>query len=333
MITVMRLFYLALAVSIVSLSLSNVSDASSTRRTESATPAPISASNVSAPGRIEGATPVQQLAFAESGRIIAIQAQEGQMVHQNDILAELDCAPLEYEIAAVSEELAAANRGARPEEKQKAAAELEKARHSLALADLQLNRARKLSKQNHISDEALDTATYNNQSAKAALAVAEAAAQIANNPLPTQERQAIEKRLDGLRAHLTQCSLRAPSDGIVLRRLLEPGTVVSATFPVAVLGFANTSKWRVRAEVDENDLQGLLKGGAACIRALAYGDTALVGTITSLSPVMGRRTILEGDPAEKLERDVLEVMIDLDKPPPVLVIGLRVRVSFAACNP
>jgi hypothetical protein len=43
---------------------------------------------------------------------------------------------------------------------------------------------------------------------------------------------------------------------------------------------------------------------------------------------MGRRQILTSDPADKSDRDVMEVLVDLDGLPENLPIGLRVSVIF-----
>src|SRR5262245_5791903 len=42
----------------------------------------------------------------------------------------------------------------------------------------------------------------------------------------------------------------------------------------------------------------------------------------------GRRQILTSDPADKSDRDVMEVIIDLESKPEYLPIGLRVSVIF-----
>jgi hypothetical protein len=43
---------------------------------------------------------------------------------------------------------------------------------------------------------------------------------------------------------------------------------------------------------------------------------------------MGRKKVRTGDPAEKSDRDVLEVLVDLVETDARLVIGLRVTVQF-----
>ena len=45
---------------------------------------------------------------------------------------------------------------------------------------------------------------------------------------------------------------------------------------------------------------------------------------------MGRKKIYTGDPAEKSDRDVLEILVDLNQVDPRLVVGLRTTVQFLA---
>ena len=52
------------------------------------------------------------------------------------------------------------------------------------------------------------------------------------------------------------------------------------------------------------------------------------GHVASLAPVMGRRQILTSDPADKSDRDVMEVIIDFENASENLPIGLRVSVIF-----
>src|SRR5258705_5441925 len=43
---------------------------------------------------------------------------------------------------------------------------------------------------------------------------------------------------------------------------------------------------------------------------------------------MGRKSGVSGDPAEKADRDVLEVVIELDQPAKELPVGLRISAQF-----
>jgi hypothetical protein len=64
------------------------------------------------------------------------------------------------------------------------------------------------------------------------------------------------------------------------------------------------------------------------VRGEAWEDAGVPGVVARLGAQMGRKTARSGDPAEKSDRDVLEVVIDLDRQDARLVFGLRVTARF-----
>ncbi len=76
--------------------------------------------------------------------------------------------------------------------------------------------------------------------------------------------------------------LKAPRAGIVIRRLVTPGTVLqpgAEAFTVSDL----STLWMIAA-VSEEDLRGLRPGMPVAVRVRAYPDTAFAGVITHLGP-------------------------------------------------
>jgi hypothetical protein len=69
-------------------------------------------------------------------------------------------------------------------------------------------------------------------------------------------------------------------------------------------------------------------GQRVVVRGEAWDDAGVPGVVTRLGAQMGRKTAKTGDPAEKSDRDVLEVVVDLDRQDPRLVFGLRVTTRF-----
>ena len=91
---------------------------------------------------------------------------------------------------------------------------------------------------------------------------------------------------------------------------------------------ADVSGRRVRAEVDENDIANVHVGQKLLVSADAYSHRTFSGVVTQLADVMGRKSVVTGDPAQKADRDILEVTADLNQPANALPIGLRVTVQF-----
>ena len=83
--------------------------------------------------------------------------------------------------------------------------------------------------------------------------------------------------------------MKAPADGLVLRRLLEPGAAVSLMAPAPVLLFTSAGGWHVRAEVDESDVGRISAGQQALVTAPGFGEVTVRGRVVRMSSLMGRR--------------------------------------------
>src|SRR5262249_31782117 len=124
--------------------------------------------------------------------------------------------------------------------------------------------------------------------------------------------------------------LKAPSRGTVLRIYRLAGESVSTVFPQPVIAFADDSKLRIRAEVDERDIALLHLGQKALIRVDAFPDKTFAGRVSSIGLLLGRKRVLSGNSTDKADRDVLDTLVDLEKNDDRLVVGLRVTVRFLA---
>ena len=77
-------------------------------------------------------------------------------------------------------------------------------------------------------------------------------------------------------------TITAPGDGMVLRRLAEPGELVAAGQPVLVVG--NTSGgWIVRAHLPDRDIVRVETGDPARVRLDAFPGRTFEATITEVS--------------------------------------------------
>ena len=64
------------------------------------------------------------------------------------------------------------------------------------------------------------------------------------------------------------------------------------------------------------------------VRGDRFQGGQVMGTVRRVGSQMGRKRVRTGDPAEKADRDVLEVVIDLDEKDAGGVVGLRVTAQF-----
>jgi HlyD family secretion protein len=135
-------------------------------------------------------------------------------------------------------------------------------------------------------------------------------------------------QIEVTKAELAKCDVRSPVAGIVLRKHVSEGELISLFYPKPLITISEVRKFRVRAEVDEHDVPRVKLGQSVEVLVSASDRSRLKGRVASIAPVMGRRQILTSDPADKSDRDVMEVIVDLDSKPEHLPIGLRVSVIF-----
>ena len=183
-------------------------------------------------------------------RVTALNVDVGQAVRQGDVLIELDHRTLDAELA------------------QAVAADKE-AQAGITLANTNLARGMALSERKLISASDLDNL-------RAALVQAQARGATAR-----AQRDAAE-----LRRSFAQ--LRAQHDGVVSRRLVQPGQVVSAGQELLRLIRDNRLEWR--AELAEADLARVTEGASA---TLVAGDgSEVAGRVRAVTPGLdtGTRT-------------------------------------------
>ena len=95
----------------------------------------------------------------------------------------------------------------------------------------------------------------------------------------------------------------------------------------AMLVMGDLSALRVRAEVDQQYLGKIRVGQSVVVRAAAFRGRDFDGKVSSIARIVGPSRINSGDPRKFNDVDVLEVVVDLPDPGP-LVVGEQVDVYF-----
>ena len=296
-----------------------------------------------APGRVEPERDPVKLAFEAQGRIAEILVDEGAHVTSNQVLARLDDRLARARVVAAEANLAQAKarytlarRGPRREDLDAARAEADAAAAAAAHRGAEQLRSEQLGKAGAVS-----TSTVDADEAAARVAAAQAAAATARYQSLSRGTRAeqIEEAsaaialaqadLDAARVALDQTLLRAPTDGVILRRTAEVGALVTLTQPVPVLTMADLRTLEVRAEVDEADLAAITVNQGAYATADAFGDRRYPVHITRITHELGRKTVRDDDPRARVDTRVLEVIATFDTAPTDLPIGLRMYVHVA----
>jgi RND family efflux transporter MFP subunit len=107
--------------------------------------------------------------------------------------------------------------------------------------------------------------------------------------------------------------IRAPMDGVVLRKDGEIGAVVKAGDAICWIGQAKPL--RVTADIDEEDAPRLMLGQQALITADAFPDRVIEGQVNEITPM--------GDPINKSYR--ARISLPDDSP---LLFGMTTEVNI-----
>jgi len=107
------------------------------------------------------------------------------------------------------------------------------------------------------------------------------------------------------REMLAYMRLRAPADGLIVRRDGEVGEYIGADQPIFYL--ATDAPLRVAAEVDEEDIPRVALEQRVLVRADAFPETVFEGRVDEITPM--------GDPLSRSYR----VRVRLIDPPPVMI--------------
>jgi HlyD family secretion protein len=249
------------------------------------------AKSVVATGRIEPISKVEIKSKA-NGIVKEIKVEVGDRVTVGQVLAELD----KDNLAARLRESRAALAGAQANVTA-AGAEFEKNKveaegPDVPFARRNLDRAEKLFGDKLVSQQTLDDArgalelsVNRQQAAKTQLGVAQA--RMAQARASVAAAQAGVERAE---EELTNATIRAPIDGMVLARPIELGSPVSSILNLGanatlVMVLGDMSRVYVRGNVDEADIGMVRLNQPARIKVETFRDKQFDGKVTQISPM------------------------------------------------
>lgn len=189
-----------------------------------------------------------QLGVELSGqRVTALRVDVGEQVKQGQVLLELDHRTLDSELA-------------------QAKAALHQAQTAQELARLNYERGAKLAAERLVSASSLDELRATRVDAEAQTATARA-------------------RLQATQLQRDFAELRAPADGVISKRLVQPGQVVAAGTELLRLIRDGRLEWR--AELSEQQLADVAVGNTV---ELAYAGQSVAGRVRAVSPGVDAQT-------------------------------------------
>lgn len=243
-----------------------------------------------------------QVAARRAGIVRDVLVQEGEAVTEGQVLARLeDDEP----------RLTAA----------RARAEVAQAQSQIALIQVELSTARReherlqaLAPSNFVAGQRLDQAQDTIRQAEARLAAQRAAVATA------------QARLNEAEYDLELSVIRAPSDGVIVRRYANPGAGASTLNVSNMFDLEPAGQRIVRAEIAEGALPHVKIGQRVQIASEADPSKTFQGLVIRRAAVFGARKLVSDDPTERTDDRVVEVVVSTEDAP--FLVGQRVLVKF-----
>lgn len=284
-----------------------------------------------------------QLGFRVNGRIAEMFVEEGDRVEAGTALAHLDPESLENERAVAAADLATRQAdlrrleaGMRPAEIRSAEARVIEARASQRSAEETARRQETLFANGAVSQQSATESRARAEETRARLHVAEAALNLAREGFRAEDVDAgraalaaAEARLRTAETRLADATLKAPSAGVVLARVREPGAIVQPGETALTLAL-DRPLW-VRAYVQGEDLARVAPGAEAEVWTDAAPDRRYRGQVGFVSPTaeFTPRTVQTENLRSGL---VYQVRIIVAEPDALLRQGMPASVGIRALN-
>jgi RND family efflux transporter MFP subunit len=240
--------------------------------------------------------PLEQstLAFQQSGTILKINVNIGDMVHRGELLAAIDPRTLEAQLAqarAQAAQYSAAAQGSvvgYPVQVQTNQAAVQTAKANLENAKLVYDQNKQLYKQGYVSETTLQQSqanyvqaqqTYNNSVVGLRNNV------VSYQNVKSQQAQAVAAAAQAqlLATQLSQTDLYSPYDAVVANRLVDPGAYASPSQPV--LQVARVDKVWINVNVPDEDLPYVHAGINVTYQSTSLPGRTFTGPVQTVNLV------------------------------------------------
>ncbi|HSZ50585.1 MAG TPA: HlyD family efflux transporter periplasmic adaptor subunit [Caulobacteraceae bacterium] len=128
------------------------------------------------------------------------------------------------------------------------------------------------------------------------------------------------------RYRLEETIIRAPADGVIVRRYANPGTGASTLNVTPMFDLEPAGQRIVRAEVTETELPSVSLGQRVLLSPEADQSHVYPGKVLREAGLFGARKLQSDDPSERTDERVVEVVVSADSAP--FLVGQRVLVKF-----
>ncbi len=247
-----------------------------------------------------------QIAASRDGVIREVCVKEGQRVRKGDVLLIVDDRAARVALDVLEAEWF----------------EAEAARHTAAVRVTAVRREFERIERLHSSEAATSKELVD---ARDTLRLAEA---------EQAERVALlastKARLAQGKHELERHTVRAPVDGVIVRRLARPGDGTSTLNVTTLFWLAPTTPLMVRAEIEEVWARRVAPGQSVKVIVEEDERIALTGHVVRVGRAFGPRRVTVYDTRDRADVRVVEALIDFDDDPSALLLGQRVVVHIDA---
>lgn len=228
---------------------------------------------VDATGTVNAVITVQ-VGSQVSGTIAKLNVDFNSRVHQGEVIALIDPSLLQGALLQATADFETAKAGVTVAE-----ANLARAAAAFVQAKADYDRAVSMAKNNVVTQQELDLATGNYESAKASRDAA--AANVAQASAQVRQKDAA---VSVARTNLDHTVIRSPIDGIVVARNVDVGQTVAASLqaPTIFTIAQDLTRMQVYAKVDESDVGRIKLGQPASFKVDAFPKIVFRGVVSQI---------------------------------------------------
>ncbi len=239
---------------------------------------------VSATGTVNPVT-VVQVGSQVSGQLKEVLVDFNSAVRKGQVIARIDSDSFTLRVNQAMADVEAARATVLTQQANVAAlrAEVSRAKVGLADAEREFQRNKMLHEKNFVSAAALDKAEFSFRNAQEQVKVAQAQLAVGESQVRNVEalvRQR-ESQLAQARVDLDRTTIRAPVDGIVVKKSVEPGQTVAASLqaPELFVIAQDLSQMQVDTSIDESEVGRVREGQPATFTVDSFPGRQFRGTV------------------------------------------------------
>ncbi len=248
---------------------------------------------------------VIRVAGQREGLIEEVVVEEGDRVRRGQLLARIDSRQAELRIGLAMAEL----------EEARARADAAAARHAAALRERARRHAAGVGA---VGQRQIDEGETDAQVQRAEWAAARAAVEVAS------------RRLEDARFEVEVRNVRAPADGVIVRRRARPGEGVAVQAVTELFQLAPDAPHIARCDLEELFLPDVAVGQAVRIVVEADERQTYSASVKRISKIFGTPAPSD-DPTARVDLRTLEMVLQIEAGA-LLRIGQRVRATIAAAD-